>query len=69
MRAKTCRTVNFRQRLLLKLGGIVAEHGASLAYPVAINVDAEQMQLLSLGAVRQVGVENGVSPSAAVAAH
>ena len=61
--------MNFRQRLLLKLGGIVAEHGASLAYPVAINVEADQMHTLSLGVVRQVGVDNGARQSAAVAAH
>ena len=61
---------NFRQRMLLKLGSIVLEHDASLAYPVAINVDAEHMHTLSLGAVPQRHGQgsNGARQSAATVA-
>ena len=57
--------------MLLKLGSIVLEHGASLAYPVAINVDAESMHMLSLGAVpKHHGLGNGAAqPAATAAAH
>ncbi len=58
--------------MLLKLGSIVLEHQASLAYPVAINVDADSMHTLSLGAPpKHHGLGNGAGQPAAtaVAAH
>ena len=37
---------SFKQRLLLKVGNIVAEHGASLALPVCLSAPAEYDSLL-----------------------
>ncbi len=58
--------------MLLKLGSIVLEHQASLAYPVAINVDADSMHTLSLGAVskhRGLGNAAGQPAATTVTAH
>ena len=40
------RAGSFKQRLLLKVGNIVAEHGASLALPVCLSAPAEYNSLL-----------------------
>ena len=49
---------SFKQRLLLKLGAIVAEHGASLAYPVCLNAQSDYNPLLLGGALNGNGRES-----------
>ncbi len=45
-RVSTTSAGSFKQRLLLKVGNIVAEHGASLALPVCLSAPAEYESLL-----------------------